>query len=123
MPVHSAGDLVLEIAKPTDNPKSTAFAIKLTDSFFPSLKCHQLAQVLHGLHSKVAPPNFLNQHTSESQAGADARAQYWTNSMDGVEDLCAQCQHPLPIQKLFEQCLCSQLSPIFLLFFLSEWVD
>lgn len=76
MPVHSAGDLVLEIAKPTDNPKSTAFAIKLTDSFFPSLKCHQLAQVLHGLHSKVAPPNLLNQHTSESQAGADARAQY-----------------------------------------------
>lgn len=106
--------------------KSTAFTTKLTKFF--SLSHHQLASASHRLGPKrgeMSPPGSLNRYTSGLRLKLKLMlsAGCSHSGTDGVVDLCVQCQHPLPIQQLFEQCLCSQLSPIFLFFFRSEWAD
>lgn len=74
---------------------------------------------------EMSPPGSLNRYTSGLRLKLKLMlsAGCSHSGTDGVVDLCVQCQHPLPIQQLFEQCLCSQLSPIFLFFFRSEWAD
>lgn len=50
----------------------------------------------------------------------DGGARRQHSGMEVKKTICVQYQHPLPIQQLFEQSHSSQLSPIFLFFFLSE---
>ena len=114
---HSPGKL-----KSANNPQITPqYSFENKAHWVSFSNRHQLASGLHRFHprKKCLSPGFSNRYTSETEPELDAD----TVAPMGVKDLCVQCQHPLPIQQLFEQCLCSQLSPIFLFFFLSEWAD
>lgn len=74
-----------------------------TVEFFSFLNLHRLASVFYRFH-----PRRKSLHPAVWASSDSSWSWCRRSGTDGVKDLSLQCQHPLPIQKLFEQCLRSE---------------